>query len=154
MQPNSIPLFATLSCALAMGWGAADAQSPLEIYQQRVKDCMGDRNSVEYDTDICIAFRDGVIYARDALRQVPAGSTLTQYYTIPPDGEHVMTSQPDVVSPMDQGQLIDDAGSMILTVDPKSGAVSAAPVQRIAPAAIAPPSAPIKGPSPYIQQVR
>lgn len=116
-----------------MGWASAGhSQSPIEVYEQRVNHCMDSPSSEEYASDICVAFRDGVIYARDALKGTPSEG-MTQYTSY----------STQVLKPSEQGALIEDLlkldvpSSMILSVDPSKGTVSAAPVPLL-PRAIVP----------------
>ena len=149
MQPNNHrPVLPILF--LIMSANMLHAQSSIEIYQRRVSECMGDPSSPQYASDICVAFRDGVIYARDALKGSDPGN-ITRYNPYP---QQTYSSVPQVLKPLDQETLIDDMlrqdgpTSTILSVDPQSGTVSATPVP------VAPPAAAPQSLAPYLQQVR
>lgn len=126
---NLVPLVVPAFMGLT---SAGHSQSSIEIYEQRVNHCMDSPSSEEYASDICVAFRDGVIYARDALKGAPSGG-MTQYTSY----------STQVLKPSEQDALIEDLlkldvpSSMILSVDPSKGTVSAAPVAPM-PRAIAP----------------
>ncbi|WP_146612605.1 hypothetical protein [Paracoccus sediminilitoris] len=67
MQPNSHrPILPILF--LIMSANMLQAQSSIETYERRVSGCMDNPPSPQYSSGIFVAFRDGIIYARDSLK--------------------------------------------------------------------------------------
>ena len=92
MRPNNHrPVLPVLF--LIISTNMLKAQSSIETYQRRVSECMGDPSSTEYASDIYVAFRDGVIYARDPLKGSDPGN-ITRYNAYP---QQIYSSAPQVL---------------------------------------------------------
>lgn len=155
--------YLVLATAAAIAAIPVSAQSTRDEVTRRAHDCLLNVNSSAYMTPICIAFRDGVVYARDNI--APPSRNFDLLWSTRDNLSEVGLGGPDTHLEIGAAEIFDAAEasswvadlldgdqtrSVVLTVNPDDGTLKTAPIETVPNTTILPDASIL----PNIQQVQ